>query len=188
MQQQPKIFLFFNLSLNSFSENLGDYMKMRFSTDWWQTVRFMRFLGFVTVGIDLYLLFCYQIAVLIPFSILFLLLCPIIVRKWLTVLHFREDGYQATLFGKHQCFISKNKPIYYYRFAAAGAPVKPKSELILISNEPIRCKQRWLYKVLRGRLDPLSDYRLDSEILIPYNEKTCPYLETSKWTECFLDL
>ena len=163
-------------------------MEMRFSADWWQTVRFMRFLGFVTVVIDLYLLFCYQIAVFIPFSLLFLLLCPVIVRKWLTVLYFREDGYQAILFGKCQCFVSKNEPIYYYRFAAAGAPVKPKSELILISNEPIRCKQRWLYKVLGARLDPLSDYRLDSEILIPYNEKTRPYLETDKWTECFLDL
>ena len=163
-------------------------MTMRFSTDWWQAIILLRFLGFFSVGVDFYFFFNYHVFVLLPFSLFFLILCPLIVRRWLTILDFSEDGYKTTLFKKHQCFVSKRKPIYYYRFVAAGAPIKAKSELILISNEPIKCKQRWLYKVLKGKLDPLNDYRLDAEILIPYNAETAIYLETDKWIECSLDL
>lgn len=127
------------------------------------TMPFSDFIDFLpTLGFVL----SFWLMLLIPFSMMYRGLLTVYLSDTEFVSKFRKKTY---------CKVSREKTIYYIRFHT-NDDLLCVTEYVVVSNEPIHCKKA---------IEILSNYRMKTQVVIPYNEKTRSYMDFDKWTKCY---
>lgn len=99
----------------------------------------------------------------------------------------QAESIHSYLFGVRKCTVDTNKEVYYTIFEANLEKLRgAASKYIVISNEPFvyvdsPAPQFWSLKKHREFIDY---YDMSKQIILPYTDKTRPFISTEKWVNC----
>lgn len=154
-------------------------MTIQLSPYWRITTIFMWALaGFILIGVFLFHACLGSGKVMWPivlsgiFGIALTFLLPLMRWKALLSVELTDKTITSYYFGKEKCAISTEKEIYYSFFEDTVALCRT-NKCILVSNE--------LFSPLEPDVPHMLFFDAETQIAIPYDEKTMPFIKMDEW-------